>query len=937
MCSLSSGDESDPEEIDWTKELQSNRLLIVKNVDYIKLAPALQGALIFDRDDNELISNHVLNPTTLSKANAMVDKLLRKGKENYEKFMEIMGGYYPNVYTKITNRDPPPPSAEHAAPEGVHGEVLSFVFAKLSETRQECEGLSMHNNALRQQITNYSTELEQLRDATGKFEARQERYERLEIDMETLKKDAENMKSEYYRVCMRLVNTSEENSKLREQNMLLKLENDKSVQDRRKLENRIKSERSHSVRLRHQLDTVPSEKDLKKMQQEIQDLRIKVVQSHDTTVNNSDESVDDRIEMLQNDLRDALDHYQEMSLSLNKVREELSESEQIQMKYLEDNETLQLQCTALTDDCKMYKERSDIVWEQKKEVEKERDQLLRERNEAQLTLQSYMDEKTKYRYKIHQLEDCQEKLTQELKENENIIKALREELNPPPRETTKSLPLDLIQQLPSDIDEKESLSETLAMPKRRDRSERSPVRRRAMKPSHSPARSRERSLTDFIREDIFHKLVHKDGRVYELNISVKSIQNQVEFVGGNETGIFFGEVEKGSYADVIGIVPGMKLLKIAMNERSIRELHLRNCTLENVINIFQEIGDSVTISIQYKEEQFNQLKQRCKNGKCSGDSFYVRANFTLRKEGFLQFEKGTVLHVVHTRSPKNKNWIARIVDPYSGEDTIRSGVIPSYRNCISNSQIFKSHQSLNRPLSAIDLTRIFRSATVPQESSAHLTADDVVSRLKCSPYTVVKKAPKEKVHYRPCLFVPRSLSTVLSFKLTTMTEPFQFDLPKPALEKCNEEQAFRRVVNTEAISCKCINDEKFEFVTVEAVQKIISNEKHCILPYNEKPMSIESFVTLLHIKGIYPIILYLTAEKEKVIKFLLQPEQKDLTSMFQDMRKDKLLLDKAVPQYATVNLERCTRLEEAVQQVMELVADETNKIIWISGKSDVQI
>lgn len=36
----------------------------------------------------------------------------------------------------------------------------------------------------------------------------------------------------------------------------------------------------------------------------------------------------------------------------------------------------------------------------------------------------------------------------------------------------------------------------------------------------------------------------------------------IEFAGGNHTGIFVHAVVDGSYAQVIGIVPGMKLLKV---------------------------------------------------------------------------------------------------------------------------------------------------------------------------------------------------------------------------------------------------------------------------------------------------------------------------------------------------------------------------------------
>lgn len=68
MDSLSSDNDVEKDDSDWIAELQGNRLLIVNQIDYYKLAPALQSALIIDREDDELIKNPFQNPTSSSKA-----------------------------------------------------------------------------------------------------------------------------------------------------------------------------------------------------------------------------------------------------------------------------------------------------------------------------------------------------------------------------------------------------------------------------------------------------------------------------------------------------------------------------------------------------------------------------------------------------------------------------------------------------------------------------------------------------------------------------------------------------------------------------------------------------------------------------------------------------------------------------------------------------
>ena len=66
MGSIPSDDSDD--ELDWANQLQANRLVIAKQVDYNKLAPALQSSLIFDREDDESIKNPYQNPTSATRA-----------------------------------------------------------------------------------------------------------------------------------------------------------------------------------------------------------------------------------------------------------------------------------------------------------------------------------------------------------------------------------------------------------------------------------------------------------------------------------------------------------------------------------------------------------------------------------------------------------------------------------------------------------------------------------------------------------------------------------------------------------------------------------------------------------------------------------------------------------------------------------------------------
>ena len=42
----------------------------------------------------------------------LVDIILKKGEANYKKFLQVLGIFYPDMYTEITNKKPPDASSK---------------------------------------------------------------------------------------------------------------------------------------------------------------------------------------------------------------------------------------------------------------------------------------------------------------------------------------------------------------------------------------------------------------------------------------------------------------------------------------------------------------------------------------------------------------------------------------------------------------------------------------------------------------------------------------------------------------------------------------------------------------------------------------------------------------------------------------------------------
>ncbi|XP_078482506.1 caspase recruitment domain-containing protein 11-like isoform X2 [Ciona intestinalis] len=424
------GDSSDKDDMDWQGELQLYRMHIVERIRYCRISAALQSKYVIDMEDNEEILNPYTYRTEQMRLNHMVDILLRKGEENYKKFLQILGSYYPDVYKEIIGKDLPEcelvdnVSNNHGSDELV--ELLMQALDRMKEEQKLLTRKLRRSNNLLEQRTH---ELERNKQKVEDLTERVDRYDEIDSEMATFRREVDRLKTENYTVCMRLIDTNEENTKLRESNMKLKNENDKVKAELQKLESCVAMERHQSVRLRNRLQCSPTERDLNDMKREIDELKIKLAQAHSKR-NLCDGDVDTRIQMLQQDKKEAIEMYASALESLAKLREDCAAAEALRNKYLDEKEQAELTCAVLQSDCDMFKMRRDSVWQQLKEVEKEREILMRERNDAQHFAKDCMEEKAKYRAQIRSLEEKYDKLSQDLLQKERELCHLKSSNRP---------------------------------------------------------------------------------------------------------------------------------------------------------------------------------------------------------------------------------------------------------------------------------------------------------------------------------------------------------------------------------------------------------------------------------------------------------------------------------------------------------------------------
>lgn len=171
-----------------------------------------------------------------------------------------------------------------------------------------------------------------------------------------------------------------------------------------------------------------------------------------------------------------------------------------------------------------------------------------------------------------------------------------------------------------------------------------------------------------------------------VEVGAESLQKCVKLIGGNLTGIFINQIVDvpGCTQTCGGLQPGMHLLKVHSHQRIPVSIH--RWTLEYANNIFRNLEGIVTLSVEQKPKEFQELKERMKNSRMTGDSFHVRANFKWTMGDMLNFNKYEVLHVINTQPFTEMHWLACKIDPYNGNNASKSDVIPSYKYCLKHPQ-----------------------------------------------------------------------------------------------------------------------------------------------------------------------------------------------------------------------------------------------------------
>ncbi|CAB1428757.1 unnamed protein product [Pleuronectes platessa] len=374
----------------------------------------------------------------------LLDILHTKGERGYVAFLESLEFYYPDQYKLVTGKEPTRRFSTIVVEEGHEG-LTQFLMNEVMKLQQQSKVKTLQSVELSRKNCTLEDEQKKMRLANQELQAFQQRYNKLREERNTYSDELLRVKDENYQLAMRYAALSEEKNMAVMRSRDLQLEIDQLKHRLNKLEEECKMERRQSLKLKNDIENRPRKEQIFELERENEILKIKIqdLQSIRQPGPESDKTL---LDILEHDRQEALEDRQDLVNRLYNLHEEVRQAEELRDKYLQEKEDLELKCSTLKKDCEMYRNRMDTITIQLDEVEKERNQAFRARDEAQHQFSQSLIDKDKYRKQIRELEEKSDELQIEIVHKEAKLLTLESRL----RRASKEIALDQ-QTLPRDL------------------------------------------------------------------------------------------------------------------------------------------------------------------------------------------------------------------------------------------------------------------------------------------------------------------------------------------------------------------------------------------------------------------------------------------------------------------------------------------------------
>ncbi|CAC5411802.1 TJP1 [Mytilus coruscus] len=319
----------------------------------------------------------------------------------------------------------------------------------------------------------------------------------------------------------------------------------------------------------------------------------------------------------------------------------------------------------------------------------------------------------------------------------------------------------------------------------------------------------------------------------------------LRLAGGNATGIFIASVQPGSGAADVGLTEGDEIL-MANN----REIH--GLSREEAVTYLTSLEGQVQMQVHYKKEEYDRIMA----SKEAGDSFYVRAHFSLEttEQGELSINHGDIFLVKDTLFRGSVgSWLAVSLGKNNKEN--KKGIIPNRTRAdeIMGTQQTSEADKENSPAKVG--RGLFKRKTARRSKSLGKDHwEDVIFSNLTTKFPAYEKVLISDVNFVRPVVIFGALSDVAREKML-MEYPDRFESPQQDNHGLEDEKKTRSGI-----------------IRLGAIKEIINKRKHCLLdvtPNNRKHCLLDvtpNNVDKLNYAQYYPIVIFLKAESKNVVK-----------------------------------------------------------------------
>ncbi|XP_052581055.1 caspase recruitment domain-containing protein 9 isoform X2 [Peromyscus californicus insignis] len=316
--------------------LESFRVKLISVIDPSRITPYLRQCKVLNPDDEEQVLSDPNLVIRKRKVGVLLDILQRTGHKGYVAFLESLELYYPQLYRKVTGKEPARVFSMIIDASGESGltQLLMTEVMKLQKKVQDLTAL----------LSSKDDFIKELRVKDSLLRKHQERVQRLKEECELSSRELKRCKDENYDLAMRLAHLSEEKGSALMRNRDLQLEVDRLRHSLMKAEDDCKVERKHTLKLRHAMEQRPSQELLWELQQEKDLLQARVQELEVSVQEGKLDRNSPYIQVLEEDWRQALKEHQEQANTIFSLRKDLRQAEALRTRAMASREELHAQC-----------------------------------------------------------------------------------------------------------------------------------------------------------------------------------------------------------------------------------------------------------------------------------------------------------------------------------------------------------------------------------------------------------------------------------------------------------------------------------------------------------------------------------------------------------------------------------------------------------------